>query len=499
MQSWEHTLKKEKFTNIKVQLVLILILGFILRFYHIDKYGIWADEQASILTANGQYYDINSLPKVFDNKLLKNENTVKNVVRGITSEKLYFLSNNYGNFLFYDIMLHYWVKIFGNSDMSVRLLSLLFGLLVIALSYKVSLLLSNNKKLSLLIVFLVAIHPLFIAYSQEARPYTTATFFSLLSSYFFFMIVFKKDKRTKIFIFYSLSVVIAMLSHYLTYTIFISHAIIFILFARDRASWQKYSLAVLCSLALFSIWLYFGGFEGLKNLASNAPLFEEGVKNYELTKTPYFMPATFKNIIAACIQDWLCFFGIGLQNFGLQIRYIALLLIIPFCLVIYLFKKIKNDRNTKQIIISLLILIFTQTFLAITLSINSGNILLFQKSYTNFVVPYAMILLGYSLFNLFENNDKKLVPYGVTVFFISIMLISCFPIYFKNENSKFPKQNIHYEIAQNIKSTYNKNDTIFIKSPCDARLINLYLDNDNVYIQKIDTNLPYLYFIKKNY
>lgn len=69
----------------------------------------------------------------------------KNVVKGVTSEKVDFLSNNYGNFLFYDIMLHYWVKIFGNSDLSVRLLSLLFGLLLIILSYKVSLLLSNNK------------------------------------------------------------------------------------------------------------------------------------------------------------------------------------------------------------------------------------------------------------------------------------------------------------------------------------------------------------------
>ena len=499
MQNRELRFNKEKFTNIKVQLILILLLGFILRFYHIDKFGIWSDEEVSILTANGQYYDINSLPKVFDNHFLQNENTVKNVVKGVTSEKVDFLSNNYGNFLFYDIMLHYWVKIFGNSDLSVRLLSLLFGLLLIILSYKVSLLLSNNKKLSLLIAFLVAIHPLFIAYSQEARAYTTATFFSLLSSYFFFMIVFKKDKRSKIFIFYSLSVVIAMLSHYLTYTIFISHAIIFILFVRDRASWQKYSLAVLCSLTLFSIWLYFGGFEGLKNLASNAPLFKEEVNNYELTKKIYFVPATLKNIIAACIQDWLWFFGIGLQNLGLQIRYIALLLIIPLGMVIYLLKKIKNDKNTIQIIISLLILIFTQTFLAIALSINSGNIILFQNLYTNFVVPYAMILLGYSLFNLFENQNKKLISYGATSFFVIIMLISCIPIYFKNENSKFPEQNIHYEIAQNIKFTYNKNDTILIKSPYDARLINLYLDNDNLYIQKIDTNLPSMYLIKKNY
>ncbi len=482
----------------KTQLFLILILGFFLRFYHLDKYGIWGDEQTSILTANGQYYDINSLPEVFDNQYLQNENTVKNVIKGVTSEKVDFLSNNYGNFLFYDILLHYWVKIFGNSDMSVRLLSLLFGLLLIVLSYKVSFLLSNNKKLSLLIAFLVAIHPLFIAYSQEARSYTTATFFSLLSSYFFFMIVFKNDKRSKIFIFYSLSVVIAMLSHYLTYTIFISHAIIFILFVRDRASWQKYSLAVLCSLALFFIWLYFGGYSGLKHLSANASLFSDAVRNFEQSQIIYFMPATFKNIIAACIQDWLWFFGIGLQNFDIKIRYIAILLIIPLCLIIYLFQKIKNDKKTKQIIISLLILLFTQTFCAILLSINSGNIILLQKLYTNFVVPYALILLGYSLFNLFENNNKKLVSYSVTLFIVILMLVSCIPIYFKDNNSKFPKQNIHYEIAKNIESSYSKNDTIFIKTPYDARLINLYLDNNNVYIQKIDTNLTLLYLIKKN-
>jgi len=64
MQNRELRFNKEKFTNIKVQLILILLLGFILRFYHIDKFGIWSDEEVSILTANGQYYDINSLPKV---------------------------------------------------------------------------------------------------------------------------------------------------------------------------------------------------------------------------------------------------------------------------------------------------------------------------------------------------------------------------------------------------------------------------------------------------
>ena len=46
MQNRELRFNKEKFTNIKVQLILILLLGFILRFYHIDRYGIWGDEES---------------------------------------------------------------------------------------------------------------------------------------------------------------------------------------------------------------------------------------------------------------------------------------------------------------------------------------------------------------------------------------------------------------------------------------------------------------------
>jgi len=49
MQNRELRFNKEKFTNIKVQLILILLLGFILRFYHIDKFGIWSDEEVSII------------------------------------------------------------------------------------------------------------------------------------------------------------------------------------------------------------------------------------------------------------------------------------------------------------------------------------------------------------------------------------------------------------------------------------------------------------------
>mgnify|MGYP002682686939 CR=1 FL=1 len=77
----------------------------------------------------------------------------------------------------------------------------LFSVLFFMIAIPVSALLADRfgrrlilVTISLLIAFLVAIHPLFIAYSQEARAYTTATFFSLLSSYFFFKIVFKKDK-----------------------------------------------------------------------------------------------------------------------------------------------------------------------------------------------------------------------------------------------------------------------------------------------------------------
>lgn len=83
----------------------------------------------------------------------------------------------------YYVMLHYWVGWFGADTLATRSLSLLFGLGVIILTYILGKRLFKSAKIGLLAAGLIAILPIQIQYSQEARPYIIFTFFALLAAW----------------------------------------------------------------------------------------------------------------------------------------------------------------------------------------------------------------------------------------------------------------------------------------------------------------------------
>lgn len=76
--------------------------------------------------------------------------------------------------LYYFLMFG-WIRLFGDSEVSVRIPSLLLGLLSVALTFVLA-----RRWLSeaaaLLSAFLLAVNPVHIWYSREARPYSAAVF-----------------------------------------------------------------------------------------------------------------------------------------------------------------------------------------------------------------------------------------------------------------------------------------------------------------------------------
>ena len=81
---------------------------------------------------------------------------------------------------FYQAFMFVWIRLFGDSELSVRMPSLLCGIssifLVYALASEVV-----GRKTALLTSFLMAVSPAHIWYSQEARPYSLLSFFLLLA------------------------------------------------------------------------------------------------------------------------------------------------------------------------------------------------------------------------------------------------------------------------------------------------------------------------------
>ena len=78
----------------------------------------------------------------------------------------------------YYFLLKIWSVFFGSSDFALRSLSVFFGFLTIILAYFLVKRL-YNKKIALLAISFLAISPMLIRYSQEARMYTMVAFLSI--------------------------------------------------------------------------------------------------------------------------------------------------------------------------------------------------------------------------------------------------------------------------------------------------------------------------------
>jgi uncharacterized membrane protein len=91
----------------------------------------------------------------------------------------------------FHILLRGWILLFGSSEISVRIPSVILGVATVYITYLIGRKLFENKT-ALVAATLLATAPLHIYYSQEARMYMLAAFLTSLSVYFFISIL-KKD------------------------------------------------------------------------------------------------------------------------------------------------------------------------------------------------------------------------------------------------------------------------------------------------------------------
>jgi len=135
-------------------LILILILGTILRFYHNTLVSLWHDEAFSVL-----------------------------MIRYPWHEMFYRLGLDVHPPGYY-ILLRFWVYIFGGGLLALRSLSVLFGVGTIWAGFLLTKEAFKNEKAALWAALFIAINPFQLKYVIEARMYTMGAFFALLAGYF---------------------------------------------------------------------------------------------------------------------------------------------------------------------------------------------------------------------------------------------------------------------------------------------------------------------------
>ena len=129
-----------------VRLIVIILIGFGLRLYNLGGQSLWYDETVSAFLA-GQ-----SIPAL-----------IGHTARDIHPPGYY-------------VLLHLWTNLAGHSEYALAFFSLVFGLLLIPASYRLSYSFITQKAPAVWAALLVALSPFNLWYSQEARMYTFGAF-----------------------------------------------------------------------------------------------------------------------------------------------------------------------------------------------------------------------------------------------------------------------------------------------------------------------------------
>lgn len=276
--------------------ILLLILSIYFRLTNLEEKIIWVDEISTITRVAGysrqeivedlidrDFSDIGDLQKYQQLSRKKTFGDTLNALEGSPEHApLYFL------------LARLWMSCWGSSIVRLRSLSVIFSLLILPCLYWLCRELFNRAKISWLAVMLMCVSPFYVAYAQEARPYSLwAMTILAMSASFLRAIRINNWQAWSLYIFclllgfYTslLSLLIALFQG--CYLLVLNSPI-------SRKVIYKYIICLSLSLLLFSPWLVVIG------------------KNYHLLHDNTFWMRSyfnFANIFAVWIGTILLLFG----------------------------------------------------------------------------------------------------------------------------------------------------------------------------------------------
>ena len=144
-------------------LLLVLLVACVLRLYHLGYQALWHNEAVSVAESMQPMGEM-----------------LEGVLRNETTPPLYF------------VLLHGCLDVFGIGDFQARLLSAVFGILTVAVTYLLGCYLFDRRT-GLLAAWLVTLSQLAVQFSQEARCYSQLLFLSTCASSLFILALHKRS------------------------------------------------------------------------------------------------------------------------------------------------------------------------------------------------------------------------------------------------------------------------------------------------------------------
>ncbi len=332
----------------------------------------------------------------------------------------------------YYFILHFWIKIFGSSEIALRSLSLLFywATLYVLFLFMVKIL-RKSLKTSFIYLIFFAVNPMLVYYAFEVRMYTLMAFLAALSFYAFY----RKD--------FKLHLPATILTLYTNYfAVFILAAQY--LFIRKEKKQKQAKMSLLYSSLAFAPWFIFMLFQ--KSPAD----FSSFWLNKTSVKTLIEIPA----IIYTGYEKTQAFYD-------KYILWLALAFILLLSLIFF-------SNQKKSHLFSYL------TYWSFFAPVVTGVISIFKPvflpRYLIFSTPGFLLLLIYLL-------EKR----GVFIRGVIMTLLLIITFNYFNLQTKYWKKADYRAVFSQIKSVAG-NNPVYVLSELDYFVAQYYFDENRVFI-----------------
>ena len=470
-------------------LLSLFILGSLLiRLNHLESHSLTQNELMTLCRVNG--IDANMTPELtlnveldstFTQQDLREHRTFNNVVSATIADS--------GNAAAYNVLLYGWASLFGDSNFSLRSLSVLFGVLTVILGYYFCRQLFNERTANIAAA-LLSFHPVLVEYGQLARAYVPASFLILLATYSIYQVSVAKRHTWLHIPLYVLVLNLSLLSHYVTLYVFLSHVLLVALFHSHRKALIQYAIMAVIGFGLFSVWLFNGGWQGKKPMNIERQMWQLNLPvNGEM---PEYM-RTAGDIASDTMANYVSIFGVHLNDAALLFLQI-LLFALPITALYFVFRKVRKSEYFRPVMFVTFPLIMYLVFV-IVMALRSGHSIPFDIRYAIFVIPFACLLLAFGIDRMMEYNRViRAVGYATLGILSAVMMANLYPALANESEENKENYNQYREAASFAQRAAAANDTLVFNDRNDAILVNLYLRKSAPWQQVIrpDAEAPML-------
>jgi len=337
----------------------------------------------------------------------------------------------------YYLLLHFWMLIFGASEIVMRSASLIFFYATI---YVVDHILIDALKIKAkwryVYLLLFALNPFLIYYASEARMYAMSVFF-VTSSWYGYL-----SGKRKIHI---ISSVLSLYTHYFTALAIVSQFLFHFIQKKDRRDvWSFVWISVLFLPWVVFTLIFHGSTDG--SFWITAPLL----------KTVWLTPG----IILTGFENTLLLYSAPLYG----------LTLITYAAIIMSFINIFNKNERKETSIYLLLWALLPASVALITSVVKP---IFLPRYFIFSATGISLLLIYSLDQL-----KPIIRVGIYV------LVVAFLLQYNYIQAGHRKKSDFRSVIREVRRSMGPNDSIYVESELDFHTAQYYFDPGRVFIYR---------------